>query len=179
VLASVLQKKMRLEAPLCRKHHNHWLVRNLVIGLSFLAIFLMSIGLFVLAAIQEQRRGGDAFFGLACGGTVVSLLAWLILTAILSMTTVRAKEITEDEMHLTGVSAEFADALAEIPYVDDEDDDYDRPRRRRERRAPPRYEDDPDERRSRRPPPRDDRVYDDEDQPRARGTPPDAFEERD
>jgi hypothetical protein len=149
----------------CRKHQNHWLLRNLVVGLSFLAIASLSIALFVVAAGQEQRRRDQAFFGLACGGTVVLLLAWVIATVIVSLTTVRAQDINQDEMLLAGVSPEFADALSDLPFDDDED--YPRGQRRRRRVRRPRQEDEYAE---------EDR---DDDRPRRRRPPSDAFEERD
>ena len=82
ILVSALQKRMRLEAPHCVRHQNHWVMRNLILGLSFLAVFIVGVGLFVFAGIQENRLRNDAFFGLACGGSVVLLLAWLVLALI-------------------------------------------------------------------------------------------------
>jgi hypothetical protein len=102
---------------------------------------------------------------LACGGTVVLLLAWVIATVIVSLTTVRAQDINQDEMFLAGVSPEFADALSDLPFDDDED--YPRGQRQRRRLRRPRQEDEYAE------------EGRDDDRPGRRRPPADAFKERD
>jgi len=179
IVALVMQKRMRVEAPLCRRHQNHWLVRTLTIVLSLVGGIVIGCGLLMFAS---QRAGRADNTGLICIGIALLGGLWLLLVAILSLTAVRPQEITDDSITLTGVSDEFIDAMEEFDEdeIDDEDDD-DRPRRRR-RPPSPRYEgDDAEEerpRRPRRPPPPAGEPRADEDRPRRR-PPPDAYEERD
>jgi hypothetical protein len=155
IVALCVQKRMRVEAPFCARHQNHWLSRTLIIVFSLVAIIIVGVGASMLMA--GQRAGPNDATGAICFGVIALGIAWLVLVAVLSMTAVRAEEITENSITLAGVSDEFVNALEESEA--DEDDDEPRPRRQR---PPPPYLDD-----------------EEDDRPRRRPPPPDAFEERD
>jgi hypothetical protein len=153
------QKSCRLEAPLCREHKNHWFSRSLVTWLSFLGLIFV-IGILVAVLSSRQPGRGDDTFAFVCLGSVVLVLVWLIIVAVLNQTAVRPSEITDRHITLNGVSPEFVDALDDWRYSEEEEEEV-RPRGRRTR--PP-------------PLPGPDELEED-DRPRRRPR-PDAFEER-
>jgi hypothetical protein len=156
VVALILTKKMTVRVPTCHEHEGYWRRKNVYVGLSFVAIVLISVGGLVIASSQAQGGGNDPT-GFVCVGSSVLFFAWLVVAAIASARGVRAVHITDDTVKLTGVHEEFVTALREERAADrddrsrfdrygDERDDYDdrhpddEPRRRRPRRD--RYDDD-------------------------------------
>jgi hypothetical protein len=110
IVALVMTKRRTVRAPLCDAHRNHWLWRTLVILGSFFGLFAVAFVVFI-ASVQPDPRGAQTdFTGWACLGCVLALFVWVILAAVLSMTAVRAAEITDRSITLVGVSREFADA---------------------------------------------------------------------
>jgi hypothetical protein len=150
IVAVILTKWMRIRAPLCPAHTNHWLWRTLVVLLSLLLLVFLAIASIFLLSALERQPGRQHLFGFVCLGVVVLAVIWLIATIVIQMTAIRPTEITDRDITLTGVSVEFVDAYRNRRRRrrrPDEEDDYDRPARRR-----PRYEEDEDfyERRPRR-----------------------------
>ena len=167
IAALLTQQRLRLKAPLCSNHLNHWQARSLAIWLSLLGFIVVGIGAFVILLQMQPpgRRAEDTITGFVCIGGLVLLVIWLVLVAVLQSTAVRPKEIGDRYIILTGVAPRFIDALDDPQYFPDrEEDDYpeDRPP---ERRRPP-------------PLPAESDYYE-EDKPRRRSPPPDAFEDRD
>ena len=81
-----------------------------VFGFVGIAGFAVVIFALTLAPGPQGGRQGD-MSGLACLFPVGVFLAWLVLLVIVQNTAIRAKEITDDELVLTGVSQEFVDAM--------------------------------------------------------------------
>jgi hypothetical protein len=171
IVAIILTKRMRVQAPLCDRHRGHWLRRSVFSWGGLLLLIALGIGAIILLAAADQRprpRAGAAapeLGGLACGGVVVLGVIWAVGLAIAQLTAIRPTEITDRDISLAGVSGTFMDALDEDREAragedddeeyEDEEEDY-RPRRAR-RRPQPRAEDDervydPDRRRPRQPP---------------------------
>jgi hypothetical protein len=146
IVAIVLTKRMRVRAPLCAHHRNHWLWRAWVIYGGLAAAVLLGIGAIVLVAALSNQRGrgrGDDLAGLICVSVAGVGLAWLVTAAVVQMTGIRPTEITDRSITLTGVSPEFVDAVREERQRrDDEEEDF---RRRPRRRRPPREQDDVDD----------------------------------
>lgn len=134
IVAMIMTKRARLQAPFCDQHSGHWLNRTLLILGSAFALGMLSIASFVLLAVVPVQHRDD-FFGLACAASIAMFIAWVIILAFAQGTAIRCKEITEDEMVLDGVSRDF------VELVEDERDN----RRARRRKAKRRYEDEDDD----------------------------------
>jgi hypothetical protein len=78
----------------------------------------------VLVRVAVITLGGAAFVG---------LIVWLIAALVVQSTTIRPQQITDYEIHLTGVSDGFVKAVKKQrrDSDDDEDEDEDDYRRRR------------------------------------------------
>src|SRR5262245_40258178 len=104
VMSLLIRKRMRLLAPFCHAHRNYWRRRFLIAATVYggLAGFVMA-GFMLLVVAQADGR------------TVVNPLLpfWFIglyfLAAIflVQLGSIRATEITDDSIALTGVAAEF------------------------------------------------------------------------
>jgi hypothetical protein len=146
ILALAQSRSVAVNAPLCHQHKNHWSMRRIIYLLGFFAVLFCGALAFIVSAFDLDIFGLDeSVFFILAGGAFV---AWIILIAVFQSTAIRATEITEYHIILTGVSHSYEEALREEWGYDD---DYDRPRRRRRRR------DDDDRPRGRR------RRYEDED----------------
>jgi uncharacterized BrkB/YihY/UPF0761 family membrane protein len=115
LLASILANKMTINAPFCQAHRNHWLMRTLVIVFGFIGVFVVSGALLFVVAAKSAAQGADdkpMLIALGFGG--VLLLAWLVMVVVLQYSAIRAKEVTEKSMTLTGVSPSFISALRDL-----------------------------------------------------------------
>ncbi len=122
VVALVLTKRMRVEAPLCDAHKNHWLWRNVIVFGSLLLLGAAFVGgLIVLSALADQRGGQDDPFGYFCVGMAVLGVVWLIVAVVAQQTAIRTTEITDDTITLAGVSPDFRHALKEMESDEEED----------------------------------------------------------
>ena len=139
VVALVLTKRMRVRAPLCRAHTGHWLWRTWFTLGSFFVVVVVEVALGFLSAELSRRpdlRGAD---GWVCAGMALLGLVWLVVVAVVQSTAIRAAEITDRDITLTGVSPAFADEVRETRRRRRRDEDDERPRRRA------RYEDEEDD----------------------------------
>lgn len=115
ILASIMSKSMRINAPLCHEHRNHWLMRTLLIILGFVGVVALGATcLFIAAAKSGANGGNDKPIAIAGGLTVILFVAWIILLVVLQQTAIRAKEITDRSMTLIGVNKKFISALREL-----------------------------------------------------------------
>ncbi len=128
LVALMLTQRMTVDVPLCTKHRGHWTWRNwvsygglaLCLVLGFLAILLIGI-------LDDRRgRGAPEAAGFLCAGVGFLGLVWLITVVVIQQIGIRATEITDRDITLTNVSADFEDAL-----LDEQDRDDGRPRRDR------------------------------------------------
>jgi hypothetical protein len=135
ILAMIMSKRMTINAPLCRQHRNHWLVRTLLISLGFVGVFVLTGFLLFVAAVKSGANGGSdkpLLAVLAFGG--ILLVAWLIMTIVLQHTAIRAKEITDNSMTLINVNKSFLSALKDLREERREQkEEMARPARRRPR----------------------------------------------
>ena len=166
IVAIILTKRARLQAPLCDEHKGHWLYRQLIIWGTFLPLLVIGIAAVVgiSNAPNQVRNILCPFFGI---GGLVALIAGVVLLAVAQSTAIRPKEITDREILLEGVADEFVQAVEEM--------DRDRRARRRVRRG--RWEDDWESDEEPAPPrsiPSD--AFKEQRRPR-KGPPPDAIEE--
>ena len=158
VIGMILTKYATVQAPFCAEHKGHWFNRALLMWGSFFLLGVIFVGGLVLAVNAEQQLAEKVLFpiwGITCG---ILFIAWIVLLCVCQFTTIRPKEITDDEIFLTGVCAQFVEAIAEA----DRERKRRRAERRRERERPGRWRDEAD----------------DDDEPRPRRRPKDdRFEE--
>jgi hypothetical protein len=110
IVAMALTKKRRVRVPLCHAHRNHWVWRQVVSFGGFAVLLFLGIGALIALTDSGPGRRGDALGGLLCVGTVVGLIVWLGLVAILQSTAIRPREITNYGITLDGVSPAFVAA---------------------------------------------------------------------
>jgi hypothetical protein len=174
ILAAVLTKRARLQAPFCEQHQNHWLIRTTVIWTTTISLLALGIGAIVFVVYLEAHRMADLFFPFLCIGGVVLLVGWLILIGVLQSTSIRPDEITSTHILLNGVAEEFVQAVEEaeierrvrLRQWQHEDEAESAPRRR---------DDDVEGPTPRKPPAATDAI--EEPRPPRPAPPPDAFEE--
>ena len=116
LVASIMTKRMNINAPLCYEHRNHWFGRMATILLSMLIIGALIIGGIAYAASTEgqgPKKTSDAIFGVVCIGSVGLAVAWVVMIAILQGTSIRPQDIKDKSITLKGVSEKFIVALEE------------------------------------------------------------------
>jgi hypothetical protein len=135
IVAVSTSKRKTVEVPLCRRHRNHWLARQLLMLGSFCSL----IPVVVLAAFLSQSRfvGEWIWFGVVLG-----FVGWILFAVIVHVGMIRSTLITEDTITLQGVSRDFKDALKEWRREDDERDREREERRRRDKQRRRRDEED-------------------------------------
>jgi hypothetical protein len=115
VFSFSLAKRMTVFAPLCHDHRNHWRTRALLTNLGLIGLVAVGVGLIAATAgTDRQHAAGAEWLGLACVGSVVLFVLWLVMAAILQITAIRPIEITDNSLTLKGVSDEFVQALQEL-----------------------------------------------------------------
>jgi hypothetical protein len=119
IVALILTKRMRVKAPLCKRHRNHWFARQALILLSFLGLIGLVVSTVVLAPTPMKEETTALLF---IGG-VVGFLAWLVFAVVLHVGTIRPTEITRYSITLEGVAPEFKEAVqasrrASLPNLD-------------------------------------------------------------
>ncbi len=104
ILINSVRQEFTMGVPLCAEHRGHWFWRNLIVGLMVVAFVAALIGGGILAGELDEP---PPFFV-----TFLSALLSLILGVILvQRTAIRAREITQQSITLTGVSDEFVAAI--------------------------------------------------------------------
>jgi hypothetical protein len=142
IVAAIMSKTATVHVPLCERHQSHWLNRNLIIWGSFVLFLLIGVAGFVVAA-SLPGRDGENVFPFVCLGSVVFFVIWLVITVVCQSTAIRPKEITDEDITISGVCEEFIEAVDEARAErrarkrarrreEDEEDDEPRSRRRRD-----------------------------------------------
>lgn len=121
IVCLVMRKTMRVAVPLCGRHANHFLTRQLYIwlGMGFWVVY--AIALAVLAKQLGEDLTIALFAGLVFGG-----LLWLIVGLVLMNGAIRAGHMTKSWVELVNVDRDFADEWQEM-----EPEPEPRPRRKR------------------------------------------------
>jgi hypothetical protein len=110
IVSSVLRKQRTVPVPLCDRHAKHWRWRTILTYGALLGLCLVGVSSMVFAD-REWGPTANMVAGLVCIGAVCALFPWLIMVLILQATSIRAVEITDDSITLTGLSQEFADVV--------------------------------------------------------------------
>src|SRR5262249_14664962 len=99
IVALILTRRMRIEAPLCAAHQKHWSGRALFLVLGLVGFCAM--GLTAMALLPDKPRGAESgLSGLLCIGTLFGGSLWLIAAAVLQATAIHPTEITERSITL-------------------------------------------------------------------------------
>ena len=134
IVAMIMTKRRSVQVPLCEEHKNHWVWRQLVVVGSLLGLLAVGVA---SVAVLDNEGGNDPFGGILCAGSLILLVAWVIMAVIVQSTSIRAKEITDRGIVLSGVSPEFIKAYEEEWHVSPERlDDLARQRWNQGRRMP-------------------------------------------
>jgi hypothetical protein len=103
VLDYLLTKRVRASAPLCRRHKNHWEWYSAGIFFSFVIILIGAGVVYVfLPKLSDQ---------VMIAGLAGALLLWLVTSLFLYRGSIRAKEITDNNLTLTNVAEGFVAAV--------------------------------------------------------------------
>jgi hypothetical protein len=146
IVASIMTQRARIQAPLCDQHQGHWFNRNALMWGSFFLLGLVGAGLIALVStLPRQNPNDDSLFGIACLGSVVLFVVWVIIAIVCQNTAIRPTEITPTHITLTGVSDGFVDAVEDAKAEhrsrkrsrisrredDEEEEEEERPRKKR------------------------------------------------
>jgi hypothetical protein len=117
ILALVLRKRARLQAPFCEHHQGHWTMRTVIAWVATIlanAIAVGSIASFIaLENARPRQPAADILLPWLCVGSIGIFVVWLLVIAILQNTAIRPEEITRTHILLNGVSEEFVNAVEE------------------------------------------------------------------
>jgi hypothetical protein len=106
-LAADAAKKMTVNVPMCAKHKQHWLRRKWFTILS--AVAIVGVGIAILVLFDRTNEPDKA--GYACSGGLVLFILWLAAAVSLEFRAIRAIEITDMSITLSGVSEDFISSL--------------------------------------------------------------------
>ncbi len=112
IVALIMTRRAKLQAPLCEQHQGHWLFRQIFLGLSLVGIVIYAISLIVFF-VNAPPQAADQFGLFVYVGSMVLVIGWLIAIAIVQSTAIRAAEITKTHILLAGVSEAFVQAVEE------------------------------------------------------------------
>ncbi len=136
IVAMILRKDITFDVPIASRKKGHWLWRQLfgifgVLG----CIGLVVVGIALANGPGQQRQGPDIGLYTAAGAGV-GLLLVLAGAVILQFTSVRPKEITDEDITLTGVHENFIVAMEEDRERDEEEEEERRAAKREASREP-------------------------------------------
>lgn len=162
IVAMILTKRMTVTLPVCHRHRNHWLNRQLFVwlGLLFWVVYL-------IAAIAVADQLPKDTTPVLIGTGIFGFLGWLVAAVVFHNSGVKPREITDKYIELIKVNPAFADEW---------DETHPPPKPLRRRPPPRRYEDDEYDDRPRRQG-ADDRYDDVADEPRPRRKPRDEYDD--
>lgn len=108
IVALILTRRMRVTAPLCAEHRQHWSSRQFAMLVS--TFVFLPVAFMVMVNFSPMGRDDD-LGGLICLGLTVLGLTWVGILVAAQHTGVRPAEITDRSITLIGVSQVFADAV--------------------------------------------------------------------
>jgi hypothetical protein len=126
IVATMTRKTLRVAAPMCARHINHWRNRTLYI---WVGLFCW-VGLGILLALVAKDLPED-MVNPAVALCVFGSLIWLIVGVLLANGAIRAAAIGDFGVDLANVNREFAEAWR--MHCEESDSQS---RRRRQRRGP-------------------------------------------
>lgn len=101
-------RRAEVECPLCERHRRYWTWRNFFLFAPLLTLVAMVL---TLASLLMARLIPGGVFGYMIVGTGILLFIWAISASLMQRMSVRADEITDDDITLTPVHTVFVDLL--------------------------------------------------------------------
>jgi NhaP-type Na+/H+ or K+/H+ antiporter len=142
IAAMILRKQMTINIPVAERKRYHWLWRQLFSSFGVIGcIMLVVIGIVLSDRPNRQNQNFDLGL-LTASAAGIGLLFVLIVSVILQYTSVRPKEITDQDITLVGVHEHFVEAMEEERDRESEFDDDEQ--RKPARRVQDEYDDDDD-----------------------------------
>jgi hypothetical protein len=120
ILSLAFMKRRSVNVPMCDQHKNHWLWRGLIAGLGILGVLLLIVGGMVMLGVSSSGPTGNPSGPLMVFGVImivlagVGFLAWLVTGIVLSLSQIRAIEITDYSITLKSVHYDFVRAYHEM-----------------------------------------------------------------
>src|SRR5262249_31295650 len=111
ILSLILTKQVRIFAPLCEQHKNHWKLRNRFLPVGLILLPLLLLAQFFGAGLLYEATGINAIFIVFFGGWLLLAVSWLAVSIYLACTRIHPTEITDHSITLRGVSQAFVDAM--------------------------------------------------------------------
>jgi hypothetical protein len=109
IVRLILERNMRVPAPMCAAHRRHWRLRKMLI----IGGLLLAMGLALAAigvGIGTDGRGNEIVIVLLISSGVVAL-AWIPGAILLHFTAIRTQLITDEVIILRGVCQRFREAV--------------------------------------------------------------------
>ncbi len=143
IVSLIIRKTMTLRLPLVRRKHFHWGWRMMLAAVGIVA----SAGAFIVggALVSDYERG--TLGGWLMIGGLVGFVLSLVLLAVLAVTGIHPKRITDREIVLAGVHDNFVAAVEEDRERDEADYQREKAQMREERDRRDREREESDERR--------------------------------
>ena len=114
VVKGAFSKHMVVCVPLCEKHKDHWSTRSLLLWGYALTMALVYLGTGMLLFGNRNNGQHESETGTACLVTIFLTFVWVFLIRVVEHTAIRATEITESSISLTGVSRKFVEGLDQM-----------------------------------------------------------------
>ena len=116
-----IRKRAILQAPMCQRHRNHWKWRSQVMIWGLLGN-LVVIACILLGSYLKVV-GEPLLMGFLGPASLAGLVAWIITTMILLGTAIRAEEVDEAGIALSGVNFTFVRELQDYRYRLDKEEE--------------------------------------------------------
>lgn len=112
IVALLLTKRMKVRVPLCEAHQGHWFKRD-IFNLCYLVFIVgLVVGTIMIpSSLGVSKATQDTLFGWACLSTVLALVVWIVIYAVVDSQMIGPKEITDRGITLKGVAPAFVTAL--------------------------------------------------------------------
>jgi hypothetical protein len=108
VIGLIRTRRMTVESPVCERHRHYWAWRGFWVAVPILVLAAAVIALGVVALTDKMD---EEVFGFLFAGAIGLLVVWAVTVAVLQRTGVRVVRITDEDITLEPVSAEFAAAV--------------------------------------------------------------------
>ncbi len=130
IVWALTRKQMIVDVPMCGQHRNHWARRTRFAWISFFVMILLLVVCIAVGTNVDPPNVPENFGWFLFLGYMVVFLIWLISLAVISQSSIRPDEITDNDITLIKLSPDFVAAL----WADREQYEEERRERRRQQR---------------------------------------------
>lgn len=108
VIGALNTKRMTVECPVCDRHRNYWGWRGFWVYAPLFALTVITVSMAVLAVTGRLPAPG---FTLMFAGDAMLVIVWAIVASFIQRRSLKAIEITDDDITLEPVHAAFLEQL--------------------------------------------------------------------